>query len=260
MEPWKSIKSHGQSTTFLSLQIPSGVEVIYFQGLGIPNVLRKIESAHEIIRYQRIGISLVPIDRLFTYPFKSFIPECKICRFPQGIEILRIGFPDLFPLLLWKYLGLYKYFIEATNFDFLYTTNSNCYLRLTKLYELIQGLPIAKLYAGTPLRAGRYTFVSGANRLMSRDTVSAILQNVRNLDRGLIEDVSQGKLLESIGFKIHALDTLDLHSIQDAQDLSDEKLRGLHQIRIKSTYSRVENDVKIMNFIHKRIISLDPKN
>lgn len=256
MEPWKSIRNYGQIPTFLAQEIHSGIDFMYFEGLDAPRVLRLIEKGHETLRYRRLGIALVPIDRVFTYPIKAWIPNSLIHQNLRRISTLRIEVLDLFPLLLWKYFGLYNYFLNATNFDFLFTTNSNCYVLPKNLQKLIQDLPMDNLYAGTPLKAGIHSFASGANRLMSRDIVYKLVKNISNMDRGLIEDVAQGKFLEQENIKLYPLKTKDLHSLTEASLISSEALGELHQIRIKSTHARKEKDVEIMHFLHAMVMKL----
>jgi hypothetical protein len=112
------------------------------------------------------------------------------------------------------------------------------------------------LYAGTPLKAGIHSFASGANRLMSRDIVYKLVKNISNMDRGLIEDVAQGKFLEQENIKLYPLKTKDLHSLTEASLISSEALGELHQIRIKSTHARKEKDVEIMHFLHAMVMKL----
>lgn len=252
-EPWRTIQRLGQFNTFLSEPVPDGFSYLIFKGRDVSSLARSIEKAHESFRYKKNGRFLIPIDRIATYPLRSFRPRSTLSYQHKRVDVLEIEIPDLFPLLLWKYLGLYRHFIENTGFDFLYTTNSNCYIQPTKLLELVQRTSRLKTFAGTPLRAGRRNFVSGANRLMSRDVVKLILDHFTEIDRGFIEDVSQGDFLVKRHLKITSLPTEDIHSMEEAIATNDSRLRELHQVRIKTKHSREIEDVKIMEYLHSRV-------
>ena len=257
LEPWVTIRREGQASTWLAGPLPEHMACVYFVGSPLPDWARRLEIWHERFRWSPRGKWLVPLDRWVTYPLRNWISVVDRTEQSSPAETVHLSVPDAFPLLQWKYLGVYRYFLESTEHNYLYTTTTGSYLRPAMLLQQLKSLPLAGLYAGTPLQAGSRSFISGANRLMSRDIVERIVGAASELDRGRIEDLAQGMLLHEWGVESRPLPTINLHSAKELRTISDAELAATHHVRIKAPRDRSRIDVAIMQELHDRVTGLE---
>lgn len=256
LEPWVTLQRDGQARTWLSSPLPDQMSVAYFVGRPLPPLLRYVEVRHEQLRWSRFGKVVIPVDRALTFPWRRSVPSASLLERRGPTDIVQVDMPDMFLLLQWKYLGAYQYFLDETDCDFLYTTTTGSYLRPSKLVGLLGGVPREGLYAGSVISAGPRRFISGANRLLSRDVVSFLVRHAASWDRGRIEDLAQGILMESAGVSFYSLPTINLTSMNDLDDLSDDELQATHHVRIKSLQNRTVSDLQIMHALHTRMRGL----
>ena len=133
---------------------------------------------------------------------------------------LHVKVPSMLLTLPIVELVLFKYFLNRTKADYLYTSNSSFYINLTKLEELIQTFPTNKVYGGTTDTFDNIHFQPGANRILSRDLVEKLVLNFSLWDFSYIEDVAMGQLLldeEKDSFKVPR----QIFSIKEQIDLAD---------------------------------------
>ena len=257
LEPWITLQRDGQAQTWLASPLPEQMSVVYFVGRPLTQAVRYVEVRHEQLRWSRFGKAVIPLDRTLTFPWRRSVPSTAHVDHRGDVDIVHLNVPDMFPLLQWKYLGAYRYFLNETDCDFLYTTTTGSYVRPDKLAGLLVDVPQTGLYAGSIIDAGQRRFISGANRLLSRDVVSFLVLQASKWDRGRIEDLAQGILMESVGVDFYPLPTLNLTSIDDLTGLSDAELRATHHVRIKSPRNREVSDLQIMHALHARVTGLD---
>lgn len=244
-EPWKTIKKFQSQAGWLSRSFPQHVKPYFFVGSDNSKIMNLVESSHEYLRWSRVGRITIPVDRIIS-KFFSGLPTIHTEMSNSHVPTVRVEIPDLFFLLNQKYLGAYQYFLKHTTADYLFTTNINNYCQLNLLSEIIQTLPSSGVYAGTTLQAGKKSFISGANRILSRDIVELIVNNSKSIDKGYIEDVALGIFLQNRNIRQITLKTLNIHSIDELQIIPTGELLNFHQIRVKCASSRIKNDLLIL--------------
>lgn len=225
----------------------------FFSGLDSSKKSRSIDFIHEKLRWSKAGGILIPFDRVISQLFFPNIPPYHVEDSDFHVPWLKVEIPDLFFLLNQKYLAAYKYFLRQTEANYLFTTNVNNFCQTNLLSEIIQTLPTSGVYAGTNLHAGYKNFISGANRILSRDVVELIVNESESIDKGYIEDVALGIFLENKRIHQIELPTLNINSIEELEAISTKKLLNFHQIRVKSLSNRKYCDLQIMKRIVERM-------
>lgn len=251
--PWIEILSHGQEKTWLTDPRPDGVSVIHFHGTPLGAVGQSIDKWHEKIRWStRLkATSLRILDHFLTFPFRLYIPkysksEILITKDPA----LHIHFPDSYLTYRWKELSLFRYFINETSDDFLFMTTTSSYVRLKKLQEFVDLLPRGEIYAGAlPYKDAK--FISGSNRILSRQLIIRILEISSKFNPAVIEDVALGTLIGKLGVTpitnplTNVTDEAEIEALQLAN-----KLQFQYHLRLKSGSLKNRNDINLMLKLH----------
>lgn len=264
-EPWLDILKSGQEATWLSLEIPTEIEILHFHATPVGKYILKIDSLHEKIRWSgviRAGV-LRKLDRLIAFPWLSYIPRyssSKLLSTKSHAPVTHIHFPDTYVTYRWKELALFKYFLEETSCDFLFLTSTASYIRPTELLRFVSSLPKSRVYAGAHPYPDA-NFVSGACRILSRDVVQLVLSHRRSFDPAVIEDMALGNLIQSFGIVPTYTTLNNIDSIERLDQKSDAELNSSFHFRLKSGNLHQRNDVEIMKSLHNRLIKLgDSKN
>ena len=92
-----------------------------------------------------------------------------------------------------------QYLRSNFDFDYLVRTNQSTYWNLPKVEKLLKTLPSTKLYAGQVMFGEEMNFVSGSGIILSGDLVDQIIGNHDKIDSELIDDVSIGRFMKSVG-------------------------------------------------------------
>lgn len=250
-DPWKTIRDLGSRQTWLKEFIPNEMKVVFFSGIPLSPLVRRLEIFHEKVRWSALGRILPILDYLFFKPFCLYVPVATMYESKNGESDLIVQCPDAFVFLNNKFLGLYRYFLDQTDCDYLYTTTTGSYLQPKIIVDLCQQLPDKDVYAGSILNAGKRKFISGANRLMSRDVVQRLVNERRLLNPVYLEDLSQGIVLEKIGVPFHETPTINLHSLDELFGKNKQEVLANFHFRIKSYTDRSLNDVEIMQQLHR---------
>jgi hypothetical protein len=166
---------------------------------------------------------------------------------------LEVAIPDAYVLAPSRELALFSYFLRETDARWLYMTTTSSYVRAGRLLEHARALGQYGVYAGTRVEAGRHAFASGANRLLSRDVVEAIMGSRKYWDRSLLEDLGMGKLVHRLGVQLIALPTLNLEAVDDVNLLPAQLLDENYHFRVKSGPLDERDDVSVMLALHSRL-------
>jgi hypothetical protein len=259
-EPWLDILKSGQEATWLTSRMPNDFQVLHFHGTPVSPLTQKADSLHEKIRWSgviRAGL-LRKIDRLFAYPWLSYIPKfasSKLLVLNSHSEVIHIQSPDTYVTYRWKELALFKYFLEETSCDFLFLTTTASYVRPKELARYVKSLPASGVYAGAhPYPEAN--FVSGACRILSRDVVQLVLNNRKLFDPAVIEDMALGNLIQSFGIKPIYIKLNNVDSMDSLDQKSDTELLSSFHFRLKSGNLHNRNDVEIMHGLHNRLMNL----
>jgi hypothetical protein len=266
--PWTKILYSGQCETWLKDVNTNNILHVY--GKPPNKFIRKLESLNEIIRLNTPVIDF--IRKLYLSPFYSYLQknqptfESGKLKFTE-MSSLKINIIDVNPFVIFKFLMTMKWFVNYTNYDYVYCTTTSSYLRINKLIEYVNRINKNIDCCGTILNHNEIKFLSGANRLFSRKAAIEILENIDKIDLFIPEDAAIGKLLISLGYPLTNLPTLNISSEEEMQKLTDNEIKENFHFRLKSTgpispfnivnatyHEKVNrNDVKLMVILHQRL-------
>lgn len=257
-EPFRSTLQHHLSRGWLSSNVPEGLEVVVYCGKKLSGAGDFLDRLHERARWTPYLSSLVyRFDRLLASTRPWVVPSYEVVnRLGTGIVSVQIATPPFLMFSSLHLLGIFRYFLEETSAKHLFTTTSGNHIRPERLLSLSNDLAEEGCYAGTVLDFGE-PFVSGANRLMSRDVVTRLVESVGELDAGVLEDVAFGRVVATTQIPFLNLETLNLQSIGDLDCVTDDQLANLHQIRVKSLSNRVRNDTELLRRLDDRFRVID---
>ena len=268
--PWKKIKSESINSGWLSEKLPAEIEVVFFEGKPRGKCLIAFDRFHESFRFKAtrfrllIDILLEAFDNLCTFLFfRNRVTQWNVMSSDKdSIKDIQIHMPDVLMFSIWKQISLFTYFLEESEADFLFSTNTSNFLLPRSLLNVAEKLPEMNCYAGSVYRGTIFdpsqTFVSGANRFLSRDLVLQAVTLVKNIKCHLLEDVALGDFfINQLGVSPIDLPTLNLSSLHELSKTSNEKLLTLHQVRIKCEQDREVNDLNIFRELSSRINNMD---
>ena len=176
-------------------------------------------------------------------------PSNRLHLIGKEIQVMVL---DSYLTLKWKQIGAYKYLIDNFDFDFLYETNTSSYIRISKLIDKVEELPDSNLYAGsTPWESAN--FISGANRLTSRDLIERVVANRHLWDISVLEDVAFGKLVKRLGAKVIPLKSCEVPTLEALNEIDSSELMSHYHFRAKSGTPENRHDVQIMNALHSKL-------
>lgn len=258
--PWSQIARDGQGSTWLSPTTTQASPVVYVHGSSRRQLWGDLDRWHERVRWARVvrgfpSRVLRSADFVATFPIRTWIPPHQLdpsSHLPA--PCLEVAVPDAYVLAPSKELALFSYFLRKTDARWLYMTTTSSYVRAARLLERARDLGPHGVYAGTRVEAGRHAFASGANRLLSRDVVEAIMGSRKYWDRSVLEDLGMGKLVHRLGVQLITLPTLNLQSVDDVGLLPAQLLEENHHFRVKSGPLDERDDVSVMRALHERIL------
>ena len=255
--PYFEIRSLGQEKTWAQAKYSLGTEIFYAHGNMYGSIGKLFDNFREYIRLKHGYTSklLGLFERIIFFPFMNYLPKYKIIEKDSKAADLQIQMPDFYITLRWKLLVILNYFINETDKDYILITTTSSYIRFDILIKYLSKLPKYNLYYGSLPWAGA-KFISGSNRLISRDVAKKILINRKAWRPDIIEDVEMGNLLQSIG--IHPLGTplVNINSMAQVSSVPSKVLNENYHFRLKSGSRKDRLDIQIMNSLHGRITKL----
>lgn len=246
--PWIDILKDGQEETWLRHPVPSNIEIVHFHSTPVSNFLYKLEHLHEYLRWsvKHGGRILRLIDNSILGALIGYVPSISKSEYLETRHpSLHIHFPDLYMTFRWKELSLMKYFLNNTKHDFLLMTTTSSYINLKNLSHRITLFPSGDLYFGAQPYPDA-NFVSGSNRILSRETVRKVISSKRHFEPGIIEDVALGRLLKSLGIDPIFIPIINIPDLKTLNDLDEDTFRDNYHFRLKSGLNSNRNDVEIM--------------
>ena len=179
------------------------------------------------------------------------------------------------PGILYKTIYSFNYINNNFVYDFLFRTNLSSFLYIKNMLKYIEKLPNEKCYIGSKLvlhENDEYKkfipdveyleYVSGAGIFFSPDVINIILQNEKNLNFNLIDDIAFGLLLKN-KIKISKIKYTRFSIVRESKELNDQKLKfNLNKI-INSTqfHIRIANkknrkiDIPIFKYFTRNLYS-----
>ncbi len=253
-QPWTSIWKEGQEKTWITNSIDNS-SVIHVQSKNAPYFIDKLDSLHEKIRYRpSLGLWQGRVDKIVTRFIPRKIPEYT---FNFNSQVLLVDSWSTYFLLGRRVIALYDWFLKYSDKDFLFATNTSSYINQKNLLNVIQSLnPNDAIYAGYLLPEGQLQqFVSGAGKLLSRKSIELFVNNWDKYNHEGLEDVSHGRLMESLGVRALALPRVDLPTPDSVAALPESVVKNHFHFRCKST-DWPRKDVEIMQLLHERVNTL----
>jgi len=255
--PYFEIRSQGQEKTWAQPKSSLGTEIFYAYGNMYGNIGELFDDIREYIRLRHSYISklLGLFERIILYPFMHFLPKHKIMVKESGVSELKISIPDFYITLRWKLLSVLNYFVNETDKEYILITTTSSYIRFDVLLKYLRIFPKNDLYYGSLPWDGS-SFISGSNRIISRDVAKKILDNRKFWRPDIIEDVEMGHLLHSIGINSSGKPQVNITSLAQVVSIPLDVLNTNYHFRLKSGTRKNRSDVKIMNALHERITEL----
>ena len=256
-EPWLGILKEGQQKTWLNQDFPEGFELIHFHGTPGGKLLQVLDRIHEKLRWKNrwVASALRILDNIFLFPLISYIPRYENSKMlSDSRSVIHIRFPDTYLTYRWKFLALLKYFMHETDSDFLFVTSTASYVQPKLVLSFAQSLSKKNIYAGAEPYPGA-NFISGSNRIISRDIARKVLENRRSWAIGLIEDVALTNLIKAEGNELSTFPIMNIGSLDELDTLTDADLISSYHFRLKSFQGEDRLDATIMKKLHSRIMS-----
>ena len=170
---------------------------------------------------------------------KDYIDGDKI-RIQQEEGYYRIGY---------KTIRAFEMVDKIFDYDYIFRTNSSSYINLEKLNEYIVEKPNKKFYSGVIGNHFGIRFSSGSGYFLSRDVVKLVLENKKNWNHQLIDDVALGKLLSSLDIFPTPSPRLDI----DKLPLNEAEIQQHFHFRCKTSGDR-SGDIIIMNELKNKLL------
>ena len=256
-DPWLDILHNGQVKTWLQDPLPQNVGILHFHGTPVNRFLQKLDKFHERVRWSGVMRARILrlVDRVLGFLLINYIPPYETSKLlavePENL-VVHIKFPDTYVTYRWKELGLFEYFLNQTDYDYLFLTSTASYVNVPNLVSFIDNQSNAGVYTGAhPYPEA--SFISGACRLLSRDVVQFVVDNRHKFDVAVIEDMALGDLIRSGGFTPAFLPPSNLTSIEDINLLRRDELLNKFHFRLKSFSGTKRNDVALMLALHSRV-------
>jgi hypothetical protein len=257
-EPWLSILREGQQPTWLSNKFPENFEVLHYHGTPVGKFVQQMDRLHEKIRWKNryVASFLCFLDNLILAPLLYFIPKNQQSKMlPLVGKVVHIKFPDTYLTYRWKFLSLLNYFVYETNSDFLFITSTASYVQPYQVLKFVNRIPDTSTYAGAEPYEGA-GFISGSNRIISREIALQVLKTRRRWKPGVIEDVEFTRLIVANGNKLMTFPIVNLDSISKLSEMPDAQIKNTYHFRLKSLEGTNRNDISIMKLLHQRVLQL----
>jgi hypothetical protein len=253
-EPWLTLLKNGQEITWLSGERPTNIKITHVHALPLRKLGQTFDKHHERMRFSSRVISrlLQILDLIVQLPLMFWVPKSSISeRLLMRDGAIEIKCPDTYLFLRAKNLGMFRWFIDETDEDYLIATTNSSYLNLPAIDKLLQSLPDLGVYLG-PVPYQNANFVSGSFRIFSRDVVKLILDNSYRWDPTVLEDVGIGKLLFKKNVKPKFIQANNFSQLSELENLSDKYLVEQLHFRLKSGDLKNRQDILLMKYIHSR--------
>jgi hypothetical protein len=253
-DPWIDIWKHGQTLTWQKWKDTENFTIINFFGRKPSLFTRTFDRIHEKIRWSNkyFAKSLMLIENALLWPLIFLEPKLqRDFEFIGEHLTYKVDFIDSFLTYRWKILSLIQYFLEETEYDFLYVTSSSSYIRPKVLLRFSSTLPDSGIYLG-PLPYEGADFISGSSRLISRDVAQLLWDHRRKFRFALIEDKAMANLLLRLDVHPRFLGLVNLTSVEEAEALQVEEFQGIYHFRLKSLVNGARIDVDVMKALHSK--------
>ena len=253
IEPWKSIFETGQKPTWMALNNPE-CKIINLFGQKPSRALTNLDQIHEFLRLTPWGNGITHrIDGLIS----KILKRRKIPDWNESLEghLLRIDAfaSSTYVTAVIREFSLFRYFLEKTDCNYLYMTNSSSYVNIGNLLEFVETLPETGVHGGSLVNFSDFTFYSGANRIFSRDVVQILVDSFAKVDYRYFNDVAIGAILSHFAFKDLRIPSLTFANRNEINGTDLQQIKKTIHFRVKSGSLESRNDADLMHLIHSKI-------
>ena len=254
-EPWESIWREGQDQTWVA-RYSRKFSIVNVSGLAMGRALTVIDSIHEKNRYKPyLGKWQGRLDYAFVPLLRRELPHLIKLR-NSSIQELQVQTNSSYIFGGRRLLAQIKWFIENTDKEYLVLTTTSSLLNLRALQHLLPKSSFKiPYYAGHTLGDYPNQFVSGAGQVINRDCAELIINNLNNFPFRMLNDIALGTLLRKLGVTMVNIPWLWIQSLNELDSTPDLSFKNKFHFRCKSS-SIPRQDVRIMNAIHERLVSL----
>ena len=252
-EPWQSIYEKGQLPTWIQ-KCPDSIQIVNVYGKRPNNLIRSLDKFHEKLRWNSY---LRPIPNLFDRFLNIFLRNMNNPKWTTGkdgkVINLNVEVTSTNLTLPNVEIALFRYFLNSTDANYLYISNTSSYLNLDTLLKLVESFPKEKVYGGTMVQAPQVKFASGANRILSRDLVIYLVDNFNKWKFQYLCDLSMGKLLADQNLNEVEIPSLAFTSVSEISETDQSAIKSSPHFRLKSGTLKSRNDHLLMQKIHEII-------
>jgi len=230
-EPWKQIENEGQDKTW-KINNPDSITVMRYVSIERKNFFYYFSELLWKVSYplkQRLQTNL--IFSRFEKHWNHFLNN----KNPKVFDIngtLVVDLPEAYSLIGLKTIAVFNYILSNYDFDFIYRTNISSYVDLVGLQNFVIRLETENdYYGGTIGHVREFDFASGSGYLISRNTLTRVLENSSKWNHCEIDDVALGIIIsESLFMKPESIARKDFKTVSEVNnDTSYFHYRCKHQ-------------------------------
>ncbi len=253
LEPWLSIMEDGQKKTWMP-RCPDEVNIINLFGTKPNFFLKQADKFHEFLRLNSLGNGITNRFDLFASKFlqRRTIPKWTLST-SENLIRMDADCSCTYMTGVIREFSLFKYFLDFTQDDYLYMTNTSSYVNLENLREQVKGFPRKNVYGGTRLPFDDFYFCSGSNRIFSRDVVELLVQNFQNIKYCYFNDVAIGELLNQTDLIHVDIPSLTFTTAEEIMSFDKNIIKKTVHFRLKSGNFKQRNDPQLMKVINSII-------
>ena len=260
VDPWLSIAREGQFPTWIVDASTMRIPVRHAHGWRSNFLIRSADRAHEWLRWHGRGRQLIPsIDCWLGGPWLDRVPKVKVGTFTDLDAVSwQQRIVDIYAMQRWKMTASLEQALTE-DFTHVYFTTASSYVRIHELVAVVNNLPATEVYAGTPFTdaISGTRFASGANRILSRDVVEAVVAQKKHYRNDLMEDAGLGRLVRELGVDLMTLDSVNVPSVPAVRKLSDEQILSSFHFRTTGGSRLKRTDALVMSALHERVVRLE---
>lgn len=252
-EPWQSIYEKGQLPTWIQ-KCPDSIQIVNVYGKQPNNFIRSLDKFHEKLRWNSyLRLILNIFDRFLNVFLRKMNNPKWTAKKDEKVINLNIEVTSTNLTLPNVEIALFKYFLNSTDANYLYISNTSSYLNLDNLLKLIESFPKEKVYGGTMVQTPQVKFASGANRIISRDLVKYLVDNFNKWEFQYLCDLSMGKLLAGQNLNEVEIPSLGFKSVSEILETDLSSIKSSPHFRLKSGTLKSRSDHLLMQKIHEII-------
>jgi hypothetical protein len=253
-EPWKSIEIMGQEATWDN-DLPINVQAVRYVArlkFGIRPLMLRINW---VILNSRFGIRKIAFFHRVSKKYIAKLNRAIISRMPDAASVdhgIAVAIPEEYSLIGLKTLSAFNFALNNFDFDFLFRINVSSYLDVNSLQLFLSELEPINVFAGVHGNHFGQDFASGSGYLLSKDVVQMTVDNYRDWDHSLIDDVALGKLLtKTLKLNMTSYSRTDFQQPEQVSKISSEDFSKNFLYRCKTDSS--SKTIAIMKSIHARL-------